>query len=90
MWDACTEWGLQRLIDTAKNFLFNCEILPNVGKCASTAIKNITKGKQSVINRSVKFNIRGAMMPSLETTEKWKYLGIVDSTLMFLSCWFQS
>lgn len=73
---ASTKEGLQSLIDRVVDFLGDCGLDANAGKCVTLAVKTIPKQKKTVIDSSCKFKINNIQIPTLTATSEWTYLGV--------------
>lgn len=73
---AQTQTGLQHLINQTISFLRDCELSPNIGKCATLAMHALGRKKKTVIDPTCEFTREGKMVRALNITDEWKYLGV--------------
>lgn len=74
---ASTPVGLQRLLDTAIEFLHKCGLDINAAKCMTISLRSVPHEKKTVVDKTTVFRGGGdRVLPAMKRTDEWRYLGI--------------
>lgn len=73
---AATPFGLQQSLNSLEQFLAARRLPVNPDKCAPLSLRANAKDKITKIATDEVFKISGSTIPVLDTSAKWKYLGL--------------